>query len=65
MNVIILKVSDNVNPKLRVVSSLRRVSNNGPPFLGFFKHFPLQLTLNTGAEVIMIRISSAELIGLP
>ena len=57
---------DNVAPnKLRVVSALRRVSTKQSPyFKAFYKHFPLQLTLDTSAEVSMIRASSAELIGV-
>ena len=52
---------DNIAPrKLRVVSALRRVSTNKSPyFKAFHKNFPLQLTLDTGAEVSMIRASSA------
>jgi len=57
---------DNVAPsKFRVVSALRRVSTKQSPyFKAFYKHFPLQLTLDTSAEVSMIRASSAELIGV-
>ena len=44
---------DNVAPsKLRVVSALRRVSTKQSPYFKvFYKHFPLQLTLDTGSEV--------------
>jgi hypothetical protein len=41
------------------------VSTKQSPYIkAFYKHFPLQLTVNTGAEVSMIRASSAELIGV-
>ena len=44
---------DNVAPsKLCVVSALRRVSTKQSPYIkAFYKHFPLQLTLDTGYEV--------------
>ncbi|CAC5388138.1 unnamed protein product [Mytilus coruscus] len=46
-------LNDNVgHSKLRVVSALRRVSTKQSPyFKAFYKHFPLELTLDTGAEV--------------
>ncbi|CAG2208187.1 unnamed protein product [Mytilus edulis] len=59
-------LNDNVGPsKLRVVSALRRVSTKQSPyFKAFYKHFPLELTLDTGAEVSMIKASSADYIGV-
>ncbi|CAC5413942.1 unnamed protein product [Mytilus coruscus] len=59
-------LNDNVAPsKLRVVSALRRVSTKQSPyFKAFYKHFPLELTLDTGAEVSMIKASSADYIGV-
>ncbi|VDI58673.1 Hypothetical predicted protein [Mytilus galloprovincialis] len=59
-------LNDNVGPsKLRVVSALRRVSTKQSPyFKAFYKHFPLELTLDTGAEVSMIKASSAGYIGV-
>ncbi|CAC5371069.1 unnamed protein product [Mytilus coruscus] len=59
-------LNDNVGPsKLRVVSALRRVSTKQSPyFKAFYKDFPLELTLDTGAEVSMIKASSADYIGV-
>jgi hypothetical protein len=47
---------DNVAPsKLGVVSALQRVSTKQSPyFKAFYKHFPLQLTVNTGAEAMTL-----------
>ncbi|CAG2202553.1 unnamed protein product [Mytilus edulis] len=51
--------------KLRGVSALRRVSTKQSPFFKpFYTHFPLELTLDTGAEVSMIKASSADYIGV-
>ncbi|CAG2237083.1 unnamed protein product [Mytilus edulis] len=59
-------LNDNLGPsKLRVVSALIRVSTKQSPyFKAFYKHFPLELTLDTGAEVSMIKASSADYIGV-
>ncbi|CAC5388765.1 unnamed protein product [Mytilus coruscus] len=59
-------LNDIVGPsKLRVVSALRRVSTKqSPHFKAFYKHFPLELTLDTDAEVSMIKASSADYIGV-
>ncbi|CAC5396256.1 unnamed protein product [Mytilus coruscus] len=61
-------LNDNVGPsKLRVVSALRRMSTEQSPyFKAFYKHFPLDelTTLDTGAEVSMIKASSADYIGV-
>ena len=51
--------------KLRIVSALRRVSTKQSPyFKAFYNHIPLQLTLDPGAEVSMIKASSTESIGV-
>ncbi|CAC5403176.1 unnamed protein product [Mytilus coruscus] len=59
-------LNDNVGPsKLRVVYALRRVSTKQSPyFKAFYKHFPLELTLDTGAEVSMMKASPADNIGV-
>ncbi|CAC5376647.1 unnamed protein product [Mytilus coruscus] len=59
-------LNDNVGPsKLGVVSALRRMSTKQSPyFKAFYKHFPLELTLNTGGEVGMIKAFSADYIGI-
>ena len=50
--------------KLCVVASWRRVSTKqSPVFKAFYKHHPLQLILDTGAEISMIRASTAKYIG--
>lgn len=50
-------------PVQRVLST-RRVSTKQSPILrAFYKHFPLQLTLDSGAEISMIKQSVAEYIG--
>ena len=61
-----LSCNDSEPSKLRVVSALRRVSTKKSPFFkAFYKQFPLQLTLDTGAEVSMVKASSVNLIGVP
>ncbi|CAC5417171.1 unnamed protein product [Mytilus coruscus] len=59
-------LNDNVGPsKLRVVSAFRRMSTKQSPyFKAFYNHFPLELTLDTGAVVSMIKASSADYIGV-
>ena len=44
----------------------RRVSTKqSPHFKAFYKHYPVQLTLDTGAETSMIKSSLARSIGAP
>ena len=44
----------------------RRVSTKqSPHFKAFYKHYPIQLTLDTGAETSMIKSSLARSIGAP
>ncbi|CAG2214262.1 unnamed protein product [Mytilus edulis] len=59
-------LNDNVGPsKLRVVSALRRVSTKQSLyFTAFYKHLPLELSLDTGAEMSMIKATSADNIGV-
>lgn len=48
----------------RSVSTLRRVSTNiSPYFKAFYKHYPLHITLDTGAEVNMNKATTAQRIG--
>ena len=44
----------------------RRVSTKrSPHFKAFYKHYPVQLTLDTGAQTSMIKSSPARSIGAP
>ena len=53
-----------INNSLRVVSGSRRViTKQSPQVKVFYKHFPLQVILDTGAEVSMIKTSVAREIG--
>ena len=55
---------DPILPTARIVS--RRVSTNqSPRFKAFYKQMPLTLTLDTGAETSMIKLSTARSIGAP
>ena len=48
------------------LSVSRRVSTKqSPHFKAFYKHYPIQLTLDTGAETSMIKSSLARSIGAP
>ena len=51
---------------LRVVSIMRRISTEQSPQMKvFYKHFPLQLILDSGAEISMIKTSVANYISAP
>lgn len=55
---------DTHNRRVNVIGKSRRVvTKQSPHFKAFFKHHPLQLTVDTGAEVNMIKASTAEYIG--
>ena len=50
----------------RVISTLRRVSTKQSPHMKvFYKQFPLQIILDSGAEISMIKTSVANYIGAP
>ncbi|MCG7866391.1 MAG: hypothetical protein JAY74_08440, partial [Candidatus Thiodiazotropha taylori] len=48
---------------LRVSTSRRVITKRSPQIKVFFKHHPLQLILDTGAEISMIKTSVAQSIG--
>lgn len=51
---------------LRTVSSIRHVmTNQSPHFKVFYKHYPVHITLDSGAEISMIKTSVAHYIGAP
>ena len=45
--------------------SHRVSSKQSPHFKAFYKHYPVQFTLDTGAETTMIKSSLARSIGAP
>lgn len=50
---------------LNSASSSRRVSTKQSPYFKvFYKHHPLQVTLDSGAEISMIKASVASVIGV-
>ena len=52
--------------KTCIVTNARRVQVNESPFLiAFYKHSPVKITLDTGAETNMIRHSVASSVGAP
>ena len=59
-----LEFTDDEPKTQRIIASSRRVSTKQSPFFrAFYKHHPLQLILDTGAEVSMMRASTAQYIG--
>lgn len=57
---------DSGSHKLRVVASTRRVhTKQSPYFKAFYGHHPLNVTLDTGAEISMVKASTATYIGVP
>ena len=48
---------------LRVVSTRLVSTKQTPHFKAFYKQYPVKLTLDTGAEIAMIKVSVAQHIG--
>lgn len=50
---------------LRVATSRRVSTKQSPTLRTFYKHHPLNVTLDTGAEINMIKLSVAQTLGVP
>ena len=62
----LLKAEDEHSSFTSARSVSRRVSTKrSPHFKAFYKHYPVQLTLDTGAQTSMIKRSPARSIGAP
>ena len=55
--------SEHVTYKFRSVASRRVTTKQSPVFKAFYKHHPVEVLLDTGAELSMIKASSAKRIG--
>ncbi|MCG8047829.1 MAG: retropepsin-like domain-containing protein, partial [Candidatus Thiodiazotropha endolucinida] len=61
-----VSVNEHQTHSLRVVSTMRRISTKQSPQMKvFYKHYPLQLILDSGAEISMIKTSVANYISAP
>ncbi|CAC5401057.1 unnamed protein product [Mytilus coruscus] len=58
------KKSGSIRTGRQIKCFIRVSTKQSPYFKAFYKHFPLELTLDTGAEVSMIKASSADYIGV-